>query len=90
MRAGVNIGLLNLITMRLNKVPPKIIVDNAIRLKENDISFDARSIKLHYLKGGNVNKVTEALLKAKSNCVDLTYGDAASLELERAQDTYRR
>lgn len=89
-QANLDIGIMNLIAMRLRKVPPGLIVNNASRLKQNDIDFNIQSLQVHYLKGGNVHKLTEALLKAKSNCVDLTYDEAATRELDGATQKYKK
>ena len=54
--AGVKISILNLIGMRLRRVPPASIILPFIKATKADLELDAESLEAHYLAGGNVDR----------------------------------
>jgi uncharacterized protein YqfA (UPF0365 family) len=77
-----HISLWNLVAMSLRKVPPNLIVEAIIRLKKaglTGISID--NLEAHYLAGGDVLNVVNALIAADKAGIDLTFQRAAAIDL---------
>ncbi|GIV39243.1 MAG: UPF0365 protein [Thermonema sp.] len=80
--SGVNVGLLNMTFMRIRRVPPRVIVDALITAEKaglKDITADA--LESHYLAGGNVQKVISALISADKANIELSFEQAAAIDL---------
>ena len=59
--SNVKISILNLILMRLRKVPPSIVVNAMINSTKSGLNITTNEIETHYLAGGNVNNVIKVL-----------------------------
>ncbi|HEX5725893.1 MAG TPA: flotillin-like protein FloA [Longimicrobiaceae bacterium] len=80
--SGVRIGFLTLIGMRLRKVNPGKIVNPLITANKagiKDLGPDA--LEGHYLAGGNVERVVQALIAADKAGIDLNFERAAAIDL---------
>src|SRR5690606_40589182 len=62
--SGVKVSLINLVLMRLRKVPPALVVNGMITSTKAGLHITSNEIETHYLAGGNVNKVIKALISA--------------------------
>ena len=62
--SNVRISILNLILMRLRKVPPSVIVNAMITSTKAGLNVTTNEIETHYLAGGNVNNVVKAMISA--------------------------
>lgn len=79
---GTRIGLLALISMSLRKIDPKMIVQckvMAVQAGLDDFSTDA--MESQYLAGGNVQRVTLALIVAHRAGIPLDWDTAAAVDL---------
>ena len=54
--SGVHISLLQLVFMRLRKVPPTIVVNNMISATKAGLSLNQSELEAHYLAGGRVGR----------------------------------
>ncbi|MFW5972101.1 MAG: flotillin-like protein FloA [Bacillota bacterium] len=79
--AGVKIGIFNLIGMRLRRVPPAIIVSPMIKSHKAGIIIKSDQLEAHYLAGGNVDRVVDALIAAQRAEIDLSFERAAAIDL---------
>ncbi len=91
--SGVRVGLLELVFMRIRKVPPSIIVNSLITATkagltvQEDESVEVRrklkssDLETHYLAGGNVPTVIKALISADKANIDLTFRQATAIDL---------
>lgn len=90
--SGVRVGLLELVFMRIRKVPPSIIVNSLITatkagLKITEVEGEARrdlrtqDLETHYLAGGNVPQVITALISADKANINLTFKQATAIDL---------
>ena len=70
--SNVRISILNLILMRLRKVPPSIIVNAMITSTKAGLSVTTNEVETHYLAGGNVNNVVKAMISADKANIPLT------------------
>ena len=75
------VGLLTLVGMKLRKVPPALIVDARIRLVKAGIEIPTDPLEGHYLAGGNVINVVQALIAADKAGIDLKFQQAAAIDL---------
>jgi uncharacterized protein YqfA (UPF0365 family) len=77
-----HVGILTLIGMKLRKVPPALIVEALIRLRKAGISgIDTDSIEAHYLAGGDVLNVVNALIAAQKAGIELDFKRATGIDL---------
>ena len=76
-----SISLLELIGMSLRKVNPKSIVDARIRVVQAGLSIGRAQLEAHFLAGGNIRNVVSALIAADRADIELTFGQAAAIDL---------
>jgi uncharacterized protein YqfA (UPF0365 family) len=80
--AGAYVGLLTLIGMRLRRVPPATIVTariSAVKAGLGSITVD--DLEAHYLAGGNVVRVVNALISADKANIEMPFKRAAAIDL---------
>ena len=71
----------SLVGMRLRKVPPRVIVDPQINATKAGLHLDLDQLEAHYLAGGNVNRVVQALISADKAGIELLFQQAAAIDL---------
>ena len=64
MAAGSSVGIFTLIGMRLRRVPPGQIVMPLIKANKAGLDINVNQLEAHYLAGGNVDRVIDALIAA--------------------------
>lgn len=79
--AGVRVGILTLIGMRLRRVPPVQILLPLIKAIKAGIDASIDKLEAHYLAGGNVDRVVDALVAAHRAQINLTFERAAAIDL---------
>jgi uncharacterized protein YqfA (UPF0365 family) len=79
--SNVRISILNLILMRLRKVPPSIVVNAMITSTKAGLNVTTNDIETHFLAGGNVNNVVKALISADKANIPLTFKMATAIDL---------
>ncbi|MGF0039901.1 flotillin-like protein FloA [Peptoniphilaceae bacterium SGI.131] len=79
--SGVKVGLGTLIGMRLRRVVPSRIINPMIKATKGGISLNINDLEAHYLAGGNVNVVVDALIAAQRANIDLEFEQAAAIDL---------
>jgi len=79
--AGVKLGLLSLVGMRLRKVDPNVIVPSLIMLHKAGLATEVNQMEAHYLAGGNVLNVIKALISADKAEIVLNFERAAAIDL---------
>lgn len=79
--AGVKIGFFNLIGMRLRRVVPSSIVGPLIKSHKAGLDLTSDKLEAHYLAGGNVNQVVDALIAAERAEIPLKFERAAAIDL---------
>jgi uncharacterized protein YqfA (UPF0365 family) len=79
--AKVKLPLSKLIGMRLRKVPPFVVGKAIISATKAGLNMNTDLLETHYLAGGNVIKVTNALIAADKAGIPLTFGQAAAIDL---------
>jgi len=80
--SGVRVKLVrDLVGMRLRKVPPANIVKPLITAYKAGIFLDPPQLEAHYLAGGQVQKVVNALISADKANIDLSFERATAIDL---------
>jgi uncharacterized protein YqfA (UPF0365 family) len=79
--SGVKISILDLILMRLRKVPPAVIVNALINSTKAGLTVTSNDIETHYLAGGSVNNVIKALISADKANIPLEFKTATAIDL---------
>ena len=75
------VSLLQIIFMRFRKVNPAIIVRVRITAKKAGIDLSADELEAHYLAGGDVERVVQALISALKANITLSYDRSCAIDL---------
>ena len=79
--ANVKVSIFNLIGMRLRRVIPSKIVIPLIKSTKAGMGLNVNQLEAHYLAGGNVDNVVNALIAAHRADIDLQFEKAAAIDL---------
>src|SRR6056297_3655131 len=79
--SGAHISMIRLIGMWIRKVKLKVIVDSRIMVTNSFIFIDSDHLETHYLAGGDVIRVSKALVAANKAAIPLTFQKAAAIDL---------
>lgn len=80
--SGVRVSLVQLVIMRFRKVPPSVIVQALITSHKAGLGQITRDeLEAHFLAGGNVVAVTNALISADKANIELDFKQAAAIDL---------
>jgi uncharacterized protein YqfA (UPF0365 family) len=79
--ANVKVSIFNLVGMRLRRVIPSRIVLPLIKAVKAGISVNVNQLEAHYLAGGNVDSVVNALIASERADLELHFEKAAAIDL---------
>jgi uncharacterized protein YqfA (UPF0365 family) len=79
--SGAYVSIATLIGMRLRRVNPTTIVLSRINAVKAGLHLSVNDIEAHYLAGGNVVRVVQALIAANKANIDLTWQQATAIDL---------
>ncbi|MBL7839516.1 MAG: flotillin-like protein FloA [Cyclobacteriaceae bacterium] len=79
--SGVRVGLVELVFMRIRKVPPRVIVESLITATKAGLKLTSNELETHYLAGGNVPNVIRALISADKANIHLEFKQATAIDL---------
>ncbi len=80
--SGVKLKLVrDLVGMRLRKVPPTKIVRPLITAHKAGIYLDTPQVEAHFLAGGQIQNVVNALISADKANIDLSFERATAIDL---------
>jgi uncharacterized protein YqfA (UPF0365 family) len=79
--AGVPVGIFTLVGMRLRRVLPSKIVLPLIKGNKAGLSVNVNQLEAHYLAGGDVDRVVDALIAAHRAEIPLTFERSAAIDL---------
>ena len=91
----LDLGLFDVIMMRLKSIPPGMIVDHFVKLQQSGVGVSSEGLQDHYLRGGNVWAVSEAAVAAHKSKIDVSFNqlckiDLAGRDVVDAVDSYVR
>lgn len=79
--ANVPVGIFTLVGMRMRRVPPQKIVLPLIKANKAGLQVIVNQLEAHYLAGGNVDKVVDALIAAHRAQIPLPFERSAAIDL---------
>ncbi len=79
--SGAPVSWITLVVMRLRKVNPNIIVQNRINAVKAGLQVTTDELQTHYLAGGNVVRVVQALIAANKANIELSFQRACAIDL---------
>ena len=79
--SGAPVRLFSLIGMRLRKVRPEVIVLSRIKAVKAGIDISTNQLETHYLAGGRVPSVVNALIAANRARISLPFDTACAIDL---------
>jgi len=79
--AGVPVGPMTLVGMRLRKVNPHRVILPMIAAWKAGLQLSISDLEAHYLAGGNVERVVRALISADKANITLDFQRAAAIDL---------
>ena len=80
--SGVRVGLLELVLMRIRRIPPGQVVDALINAHNAGITaLSAKDLRTHYLAGGDIAVVVKAMISAHHADLGLAFRQAAAIDL---------
>jgi uncharacterized protein YqfA (UPF0365 family) len=79
--SDAKVAMLDLIMMRLRKVPPEVIVLNRITAKKAGLDIPTDLMEAHYLARGNVSRVVAAMIAADKAGIDLPWNSSTGIDL---------
>lgn len=79
--AGVKVSIFTLVGMRLRRVVPSKVISPLIKAHKAAVGVNTNQLESHYLAGGNVDRVVNALIAAQRANIDLSFERAAAIDL---------
>lgn len=79
--AGVNVNIFSLVGMRLRRVKPKRVIEPQIKGHKAGLKITTNQLESHFLAGGNVDRVVDALIAAQRANINLTFERCAAIDL---------
>lgn len=79
--SGVKIKMTTLIGMRLRRVAPSRIVNPMIKATKAGLDININELEAHFLAGGNINTLVDALIAAQRANIPLEFERAAAIDL---------
>jgi uncharacterized protein YqfA (UPF0365 family) len=79
--AGASVSIASLVGMRLRNVDPRVIVDSRVMSVKAGLRVSTDELETHYLAGGNVVRVVQALIAANKANIDLSFQRATAIDL---------
>ena len=78
---GGQVTIFNLIGMRFRRVPPGVVVNGLIAARKAGIALESDDLEVHYMAGGDIDKVVAALIAAAKAGIELTFEIATAIDL---------
>jgi len=79
--SGAYVGLLDLIGMRLRRVPPDTVITARISAVKAGIDVTVNDLEAHFLAGGDVVRTVNAMISADKANIPLPFKRAAAIDL---------
>jgi uncharacterized protein YqfA (UPF0365 family) len=79
--SGAYVGLFTLVGMRLRRVPPGTVITARISGVKAGLDISVNDLEAHYLAGGNVVNVVNALISADKANIAMPFKRAAAIDL---------
>lgn len=81
MLSGASVSMFNLVGMYLRRVSPSVIVDSRIMAVKAGLRISTDELETHFLAGGNILRVVQALIAANKANIELNFQRATAIDL---------
>ncbi|MHC5054982.1 MAG: flotillin-like protein FloA [Planctomycetota bacterium] len=81
--AGAHVSIVDMIGMKIKKVPVTLIVNNRIKAVQGGVNVTSREMQAYYLAGGDVSTVVEATIRARNAKIALGWDTACEMARTR-------
>jgi len=81
MASGVHVSIGTLVGMRIRRIEPKRLVLPLIQANKAGLNLTISKLETHYLAGGNVDRVINALIAAQRANIELAFEKACAIDL---------
>lgn len=75
------VSLLDVIGMTFRKCNPKIVVETMIMAKQAGVELSCQEVEAACLAGADLEKISAALVRSRSEGVDVSFGDLVATDL---------
>jgi len=79
--SGVRVTILELIGMRIRRIPVSVIVNSLVTARKAGLSVTSNDLQTHFMAGGNVPNVIRALISADKANISLSFKQATAIDL---------
>ena len=79
--SGAGVRIVSLIGMRFRRISPQKIVNAYIKARKAGLQITTDMLETHYLAGGNIERVINALISAKQASINLSFTTACAIDL---------
>jgi uncharacterized protein YqfA (UPF0365 family) len=79
--SGAPVGFMEMISLRLRSVPVGQVVDTRITAVKSGLNITIDDLSTHYLAGGNIDMVVQALIAARKAAIHLEFDRACAIDL---------
>jgi uncharacterized protein YqfA (UPF0365 family) len=81
MASGVHVSFRSLIGMRVRRIKPDKLIDPLIKATKAGLQLNITQLETHFLAGGNVDRVINALIAAQRANIPMAYEKACAIDL---------
>ena len=81
MASGVHVSIRSLIGMRIRHISPARLVDPLIKANKAGLNVNISQLETHFLAGGNVDQVINALIAAQRANISMAFEKACAIDL---------
>ncbi len=79
--SGAKVGFIELVALKLRKVPVALVVDTRITGVKSGLPVSIDQLSTHYLAGGDIFMVVQALIAAQKAGIELIFDRACAIDL---------
>ena len=81
MASGVHVSISSLVGMRIRHIAPARLVDPLIKANKAGLNLNIAQLETHFLAGGNVDRVINALIAAQRANIPLAFEKVCAIDL---------
>ena len=79
--SGVHVSIGSLVGMRIRRIQPQRLVYPLIKANKAGLNLTISQLETHYLAGGNVDRVINALIAAQRANIEMAFEKACAIDL---------
>lgn len=79
--SGVKVSIASLMGMRIRHIKPQPLVDSLIKANKAGLGLNISQLETHFLAGGNVDRVINALIAAQRANIEMPFEKACAIDL---------